>query len=116
MRCATVLLRYFDWRRPTGGDPALRSSLESSDKNSSKARWPASFAAVSDWKPSSVSLTPRGMLLRWISQRHRSGRSPLREVVTKYSILVIARHAINGSPDAVLLFRAKCLSFSAGAT
>ena len=58
--------------------PYLRgrfSSFDKSDRKSASARFPANFAAMSDWNPSPVILMPKGILLRRISQLQRSGRS-----------------------------------------
>src|SRR5450759_4733765 len=51
------------------------SSFDKSDRKSASARFPANFAAMSDWNPSPVILMPKGILLRRISQLQRSGRS-----------------------------------------
>jgi hypothetical protein len=58
------------------------SSFANSDRKSASARFPANWAAISDWNPSPVILIPNGLLLRNISQLQRSGYSPRRDVTT----------------------------------
>jgi hypothetical protein len=58
------------------------SSFDNSARNSASSRFPANWAAMSDWYPSPVILMPNGLLLRCISQLQRSGFWPVREVTT----------------------------------
>src|SRR5215204_2563700 len=54
-------------RGPQLRRPYLRgpfSSFDKSDRNSASARFPANWAAISDWNPSAVILMPNGLLLR----------------------------------------------------
>jgi hypothetical protein len=63
--------------------PYFRARLSSFDRavrKSASARFPANWAAISDWNPSAVILMPNGLLLRRISQLQRSGCSPRREI------------------------------------